>query len=121
MDAERLVTDYITAYQTTREVSGDDPRFQAIMELDRLAHDDPEAAWPLIQEIIRRDQSEHVMEMLSAGPLEDLIRYHGPIFIDRIEAKAQGDPHFRNLLGGVWQGSTPDVWARVEKVRGDAW
>lgn len=121
MDADRIVSDYVAAQRDGREVSGDDPRFAAIMELDRLAHDEPELAWDLILRILAQDQSDHVMQILSAGPLEDLIQYHGPAFIERIEARAKEDANFRNLLGGVWESSTPDVWSRIEKVRGEAW
>src|SRR6266513_392346 len=114
MDAEQIITDYVAAYRESREVRGDDPRFAAIEELDRLAHDEPELAWDLFLQILERDHSNHVMEMLSAGPLEDLIQYHGPAFIERIEARAKEDARFRDLLGGVWESSTPDIWARVE-------
>ena len=57
MDAERLISDYVAAYRDGREVSGEDPRFAAIEELDRLAHDEPELAWDLILRILEQDQS----------------------------------------------------------------
>ncbi|MGT2431445.1 DUF6869 domain-containing protein [Cupriavidus basilensis] len=50
---------------------------------------------------------------LAAGELEDLIEYHGPAFIGRIERQAGRDPRFRRLLCGVWRSSTPQVWARI--------
>lgn len=121
MDAEQIVNDFIAAHREGREVNGDDPRFAAIMELDRLAHDEPELGWNLILRILGQDQSDHVLEMLAAGPLEDLIQYHGPAFIERIETQAAANANFKHLLGGVWESSTPDIWSRVEKVRGAAW
>jgi hypothetical protein len=54
-----------------------------------------------------------VLGALAAGELEDLIEYHGPAFIERIEQEAARDPRFRCLLCGVWRSSTPQVWARV--------
>jgi hypothetical protein len=123
MDAssEKLIADFISAHLEGREVKGEDPRFASIMELDRLAHDEPERAWLLLLQILERDNSTHVLEMLAAGPLEDLIQYHGPAFIERIESQAKANPVFRHALGGVWESSTPEIWKRVEKVRGSAW
>ena len=55
--------------------------------------------------------------MLSAGPLEDLLAYHGHLIIDRVEAEARRKPLFAKLLGGVWQNIMPDdIWTRVQAV-----
>ena len=49
------------------------------------------------------------------GPLEDLLVYHGPDVIDKIEALATSDPEFRGLLGGVWRNKIrEDVWERIQ-------
>lgn len=97
------------------------PEFWAVMELDDLATHMPERAWPLILELVKDPLPDNAFGALAAGPLEDLIEYHGPAFIDRIETEARRDPNFRRLLGGVWESSTPQVWERVEKVRGPSW
>ena len=80
-----------------------------------------EDCWATILEILVRNPPRQVLRVLAAGPLEDLIHHVGPEFIDRIELQARRNPAFRQLLGGVWACSTPDVWARVEAVRGAAW
>ena len=55
--------------------------------------------------------------MLAAGPMEDLLSYHGAEVIDRVEQRAAIDPKFKELLGGAWQLMTPDeIWHRVEKL-----
>jgi len=120
MDSERIINDFIAAYREGREVKADDPWFAAITELDRLAHDQPDLAWDLMLQILARDQSDYVVGMLAAGPLEDLIHYHGPTFVDRVESQARADATFKRVLQGVWESSTPDIWARVERVRGSA-
>ena len=79
----------------------------------------PEDCWRAILEVLRRRPPESVINMLAAGPLEDLIENCGPQFIDRIEAEARGNPAFRQLLGGVWKSSTDAIWARVENARGN--
>jgi hypothetical protein len=63
--------------------------------------------------VLARKPSDAVLGSLAAGPLEDLIRYRGPTFIDRIEDGARRNTAFRALFGGVWGSSTPDVWNRV--------
>ena len=77
----------------------------------------PETFWLLILEIHHRDQSRVIQQVLSAGPIEDLLAKHGENFIDRIEAKARKDPSFAKVLGGVWQNRMSDaVWKRLQSV-----
>jgi hypothetical protein len=121
MESQRVLEDFVAAYREGRTVAEDDARFKSILELDRMAAEDPEAAWVLILGILERDQSAPVIEMLAAGPLEDLIEYHGAHFVDRIEEAARRDSKFRRLLGGVWEASTPDIWGRVVAARENAW
>jgi hypothetical protein len=73
-----------------------------------------EAGWCAILGILARRPTEQVLGMLAAGPLEDLIHYWGPNFIDRIERVAKDDVRFRNLLAGVWESSSAEVWSRVQ-------
>ncbi|TPG44774.1 hypothetical protein EAH75_10595, partial [Rhodanobacter glycinis] len=44
-----------------------------------------EDCWATILEILARNPPEPILAVLAAGPLEDLIHYVGPEFIDRIE------------------------------------
>jgi hypothetical protein len=82
-----------------------------------LIDDDPEQGWPMILEILRGDDGVAIMEVLSAGPLEDLLAKHGPTFIDRVQAAARRSPVFARLLGGVWKNQmTDEIWARVQAV-----
>ena len=81
----------------------------------------PEEYFAAILEVLRRNPGDKVLAVLAAGPLEDLINHHGPQYIERIEAESNINPQFRRLLGGVWEGSTPEIWACVERVRGEPW
>jgi len=88
-----------------------------VFDLDLWAREEPEKAWETILEIQRRPEAEPHLEVLAAGPLEDLLSYNGPAFIDRVEAEAKRSPDFAFLLGGVWQcGMSNEVWARVQAV-----
>jgi hypothetical protein len=99
----------------------DFPEFWAVMKLDDFADLEPETAWSVILDLLREPLNDNALGCLAAGPLEHLIDQHGPSFVDRIEAEAERDPTFRWLLGGVWESSTPEVWARIERARGAAW
>jgi hypothetical protein len=121
MDLQHIVKELVSAYRDSPVLREHDPRYKSIMELDRLAYEEPATAWNLILSILEVDRSTRVLEMLAAGPLEDLIEYHGSEFVDRIEQRALADSEFRRLLGGVWKSGTPAVWRRIAAVRGEGW
>lgn len=82
----------------------------------------PELVWQAILEILRRDLTDEEKGDLAAGPLEELLYFHGADFIDRVEQAAQTDEQFNHLLGGVWRAEMPlEIWERVEKVRKEVW
>ncbi len=105
-------------------------RFQSDPKRDRENHpdywaverffdlwDNPKLTWEAILKILDREPPDVVIGILAAGPLEDFIEHHGEDYIETIEKEAQANPDFRHLLGGVWQSSNEDVWARVDKAR----
>ena len=80
-------------------------------------HEQPETGLKLILLILEKNHSSHILEVLSAGPLEDLLAYHGEQIIESIETEAKKNKLFAGLLGGVWQNTMPDhIWERVKKV-----
>jgi hypothetical protein len=86
------------------------------------AREAPEVAWQAIVALSREALTDQQIAVLAAGPLEDLLAYHGPAFIDRVEREARVYRAFRQLLGGVWRNSIAEpVWHRVEAIRGPAW
>jgi len=96
-------------------------------ELVNLAIENPGVALSVICEIIRRFRSEDllvkdteahtVLGMLGAGPLEDLLVYHGDDFIDLIESHAERDARFRWVLRQVAQSTmSRDLWRRVRSA-----
>ena len=125
MDSQ-AIKDWASAYIALQQDSGRSldghPLFWAA-ERFMLPSDEASAedCWAAILEILSCNPPDSVIGVLAAGPLEDLIEYAGPDFIERIELNARRDPKFRHLLGGVWASSTPSIWARVEAARGGAW
>jgi hypothetical protein len=82
-----------------------------------LARNAPEDALHAILAILSRDGSTEILEVLSAGPLEDLLAYNGEAIIAKVEAEARRNSAFAGLLGGVWKNRMSDhVWARVQAV-----
>ena len=84
---------------------------------DLTYEEDPELLWQLVLAVHRRDRSIQIMQVLSAGPLEDLLARHGERFIVLVEVEARRDPTFASLLGGVWKNAMSDaIWERVQGV-----
>ncbi len=74
----------------------------------------PELGFSFVLSVLAATSDEDILGSLSAGPLENLLAFHGAAMIDRIEDEARRSPKFRALLRGVWQNKTPnDVWQRV--------
>lgn len=86
-------------------------------EFDWISKEHPEHAWQGILATLADERSKPHLAVLAAGPLEDLLSYHGPAFIERVEQEAAKNPAFASLLGGVWQFEmTDEIWARVQAV-----
>lgn len=117
-EVEARVNAYIAAQSSGRPVQVEDPNWWAIerfMELDQ--REQAEASWIAILGVLARKPSDQVLAVLAIGPLEDLIHYWGPAFINRIEDAARRDATFRSLLAGVWESSTPEIWSRMTAFR----
>ena len=51
--------------------------------------------------------SDKILGNLSAGPLEDLLFYHGNKFIDRVKTLTRQNSVFTRLFMGVWVSEMP--------------
>jgi hypothetical protein len=123
---DALAADWIQYYQHLDDPSTPSlfPRYD---DVHALVHgDDPETAIDFIRAVLaRNDNSDKwgtVIENLAAGPLEDVLVYHGPVIIEVVESYARQNPAFRHLLGGVWQRDmAPEVWERVQALVEERW
>ncbi len=102
MDKRELANAWILAHKIGYENQGYDEYCWAVNELIEKVHDDPEIVWDLILEIIMLDNSEDILNNVGAGPLEDLMVYHGEKFIDRIEQEAANSLLFQSAMQSVW-------------------
>jgi hypothetical protein len=112
-------------YNIVQEEKGNDSSeakalFNEIEVVFDLEREYPEETWSLILEILSKTDLVHVLAVLAAGPLEDLLAFHGEKVIDRVEVEAKANPRFKNLLLGVWQRSTmsEELWKRVRGAAG---
>jgi hypothetical protein len=123
VDIEAWANAFVRAYSRNECPGPDDPDWWAIeRSMFVLRQDAGEELWEFILAALAKRPSQHVLAVLAAGPLEDLIAYAGKFFVDRIELAARRDPAFRHLLGGVWQNGTPaNIWERIELARGKLW
>lgn len=108
-----LVENWIE-YHTTKDAD----LFWSFEQLNELVHDDPEQAWKAIVAISSSSNDPAVLANLAAGPLEDLLHLHGPLFIDRFEIYTRQHPEFVYVAKGVWgSGSESSVWPRVHALQ----
>lgn len=104
-----LISGYLTNHAT-----GDESYFWAFTAINELVFQDPERLWLLTREMIQRTTDEEALAYIAAGPLEDILAYHGNEFIERVETQARRDPNFRKALCGVWGNSRfPHIYGRV--------
>ena len=80
----------------------------------------PEDCWRLLEVARRGGYSDEDLAVISAGPFEDLMGYHGADYIEKVEAAARIDERMRYLLGTVWRGKIVDaIWARLLSLRSE--
>jgi hypothetical protein len=114
-DSPDLARSWIEFTKAIRGTSRYEELFWSWEKLSDLVNDRPEAAWESILEILRIDQSAEVTDVLSAGPLENLLAKHGASFISRVEDEASRNPSFCQLLRGLWKNAiTDEIWQRIQ-------
>jgi len=70
--------------------------------LDDLVRDDPQEALSLTLTLIDAAESDKLLAVVAAGPLEDLLTKQGTAVIDRIEEESRRNDKVRLALSGVW-------------------
>ena len=116
-ETSRIADAWLRYWQAPTGSPARERLFWACDQVRDLLDRKPEALWQFILEVHGKDKSPVIQQVLSAGPLEDLLTAYGPIFIERIERKAIDDPSFAQLLGGVWKSRMSDeVWRRIRAV-----
>lgn len=101
--------------------------------LTDLPKEEPQLVWDTILLIVRaypeadfyndiETEAQAVCGTLAAGPVEDLLSFHGQDFIDRFEREARADRRMAWVLGGTWRFDMNDgIWNRVRQVADDSY
>ena len=116
MNANRLalfVNKWFSEWEADSPVYG-----RASVLFTKLIEDHPDDAWERILALIAKARNQATLELIGAGPLEDLPGYHGPAIIERAEAMAADDARFATSLGNVWGWTSIDplVLTRIKHI-----
>jgi hypothetical protein len=121
-EQQKLVASYIERYRDMYVwnngmiLNKNDLNFWAYEQLDDLAKHAPSIALDVILEILNCTDDENVLSCLAAGPLEDIIRFHGKLMISRIEHEAKRNKKFKDLLYDVWPVGSQETWECIHKL-----
>jgi hypothetical protein len=123
MEIEEIneIADAWIAAQNFEGGASKSPDWWAVDKEMEWGFDDPETLWTFIQIVNSRENTPKVVAILAAGPVENLIAYHGEEYIDRIIEFARKDPKFNYVLGGVWESGTKEVWEKILEIRNHVW
>lgn len=98
--------------------SDQDLYFNATIILDELCKKNVDEAWSVITEIFENNANkEIVMDNLAAGPLEDLLVYHGAEVINLVKKYCGSHSSFKEVVSGVWRNRIDlVVWDELQKL-----
>ena len=71
-------------------------------EVHSLVRLNPSEAWEITRILVNTAPSDEALAYVAAGPLEDLLKKHGPAVIDSIENESQQNGRLQLALSGVW-------------------
>ncbi|QWT18389.1 hypothetical protein KPL74_11610 [Bacillus sp. NP157] len=95
-----------------------------VTALLELTSQDPERCWRIVLAVLEKvdDDGAWLLANVGAGPLEDLLNQHGPVFIDRFVLQARRDRRFRAAAASIWPSSDVDaaLWKRLSVLLGPA-
>ena len=116
--------DLIDSWVKATELSQNNPGFSAnnwaIQKiLDMNMEGEHDEVWKIILGIVSATESDWVVGCLGAGPLEDLLVYQAPEFIERIAIETETSPKFKRALSSVCLDAddTP-LYKRVYEIAG---
>lgn len=84
----------------------------ALETVDAMVTDDPDQAWDLACVLVDMASSDEALAYVAAGPLEELLKKHGPAVIDRVEDMSRGNDRLRLALSGVWISPGDPIFVR---------
>jgi hypothetical protein len=102
---------------------GEDPRWQAIIEVGEYVGSEPEALWDFIRRWGGHPQ-EDLRDTVATCLLEHLLECHFAAYFPRVEALALAEPLFGDTFLRCWQfgqSLEPDNVERFEALKSRLW
>jgi hypothetical protein len=96
IDTEVLIRAYLEDLLSGAEIN--DATNWAWEAMTFLIFNEPEMAWPIIVEIVRRSLDPMQLVCMGTGALETLLDTYPEQFVDRVETIAASDEKFRKVL-----------------------
>jgi hypothetical protein len=104
------------AYLRNHKARTQEPRsfddFWAFSEVCDIVRHDPEGGWQVTSILLEMAMTDEVLAYVAAGPLEDLLKKHGSVMIDRIESLARKNDRLQLALSGLWINPSYEVYPR---------
>lgn len=121
LERAKLIEAYRVLATETDGTSVYEENFWAFECMDTIVSEKPELAFDLIVSALTRFSEANEISILAAGPLENLVQFHGGQMIDRIEREAASNEQFRFLLSGIWGETSvkPEIWRRIQDAVGE--
>jgi len=116
-----LVAAYWTHYRLSQSQDRDDRVLAqdwvwAFEEVNEAVSEASPGVVELLQSLAEATPDEMACAYLGAGPLEDLIRLHGPMFLRELDEAVRTSLLFRAALQAVWFDATdPTVAKRLRR------
>ena len=101
-DDEKLISTYMEHYSLEKEGLSTINTFWAHEKVDDITAHDPEEGLRITLELLRRSKDDATLAYIAAGPLENLLVYHGKKIINKIRNEADSDERIQFALSGVW-------------------
>ena len=112
--------DYQSRPHSPKQDALEDPSWWAVDAMMGLSRDNPLRALEICFQIARLSARPEVLEMLGAGPLEDLLS-EDPTLFDALVFEVTSNPRLAEALRSVWKSTIPDdVWLALQRLIGNA-
>lgn len=102
MNQSSLVHSWIQAQKIGVDNPGYKKHSWAADEFINAAIDQPEKLFLDVMSVLKTEDSDLVLKAIGAGPLEDLLIYHGEWTINRLRQEVTKCPALRQALREVW-------------------
>lgn len=122
MDTQRkneFVQSWLTIQNALPGTVPYESNFWAHEDLADLCYTNPNDAWQVILALVQASEADALLQAIGAGPLADLMIFHGEDYIGHVENQADADSRFRQAMSGAWlDGDDTPVWKRYYEIAG---